>query len=426
MNAISSGVKRSIMAETSLYTLAVHAGEHTTKTTPLTGAGQGRSYHPVVTPVHHSVGYTYEDTEDLDAVFAGASQNPVYTRYGNPTVSALEAAVAALEGGAAALAYGSGMAAIHGALLAAGARAGATVVAAHDVYGATYALLSKLLASQGVATCFVDVSDLAATEAAIKETRPAVVTVETISNPLLKVADVAAVAALAHGAGAKLIVDNTFATPVLCRPLALGADFVVHSATKYLGGHGDVLGGVVVVRDEASRVELYEINKLLGANLAPQEAWLAHRGIKTLPLRVERQCRNAAVVAQWLGEQRSVSRVYFPGLPSHPQHELALRQFGNALHGASMHGAMVSFDARAAGRAEVFRFFEALRLIQPATTLGDVYTLALYPAMSSHRALDAETRARIGIGDGLIRLSIGIEDPADIIADLDRALAVLA
>lgn len=408
------------MSDTSIYTLAVHAGEHTTVTMPLTGAGQGRSYSPVVTPVHHSVGYTYEDTEDLDAVFAGTSQNPVYTRYGNPTVAAFEAAVAALEGGPAALAYGSGMAAIHGALLAAGARAGATVVAAHDVYGATYALLGKLLASQGVMTRFVDVSDLPATEAVIKEARPAVVIAETISNPLLKVTDVAALAQVARSGGAKLVIDNTFATPVLCRPLALGADYAVHSATKYLGGHGDVLGGVVVVRDEASRVDLYEINKLLGANLAPQEAWLAHRGLKTLPLRMERQCRNAAVVAGWLNQQARVASVNFPGLPSHRQHELARRQFGGELFGG-----MVSFDAARAGRAEVFRFLEALRLIQPATTLGDVYTLALYPAMSSHRALDAETRARIGIGEGLIRLSIGIEDPADIIADLDQALAAM-
>lgn len=408
------------MSKSSLYTLAVHAGEHTTKTTPLTGAGQGHSYSPVVTPVHHSVGYTYEDTEDLDAVFAGTSQNPVYTRYGNPTVAAFEAAVAALEGGAAALAYGSGMAAIHGALLAAGARAGATVVAAHDVYGATYALLAKLLASQGVTTRFVDVSDIPATEAAIKEARPVAVIAETISNPLLKVADLKALAGLAHLAGAKLIIDNTFATPVLCRPLALGADYVVHSATKYLGGHGDVLGGVVVIGDEAGRVDLYENNKLLGANLAPQEAWLAHRGLKTLPLRMERQSRNAAVVAGWLSGHGRVAGVNFPGLSSHRQHELAARQFGGELWGA-----MVSFDALAAGRGEVFRFLEALRLIQPATTLGDVYTLALYPAMSSHRALDAATRGRIGIGDGLIRLSIGIEDPADIIADLDAALEAM-
>jgi cystathionine gamma-synthase/methionine-gamma-lyase len=413
------------MPETSIYTLAVHAGEHTTKTTPLTGPDSGHSYHPVVTPVHHSVGYTYEDTEDLDRVFAGSSDNPVYTRYGNPTVAAFETAVAALEGGQAALAYGSGMAAIHAALLAAGARAGASVVAAHDVYGATYALLSRLLASQGVTIRFVDAADLNAVDAAAKELKPVAVLVETVSNPLLKVADLPALARISHEAGAAFIVDNTFATPVLCRPLALGADFVVHSATKYLGGHGDVLGGVVVVGQRAQRAALNELNKLLGANLAPQEAWLAHRGLKTLPLRMERQCRNAAIVAEWLEAEKRVSRVNYPGLASHPQHRLAEALFGDPASDQTLFGGMMSFDLAGAGRAEVFRFLEALRLVQPATTLGDVYTLTLYPAMSSHRTLDPETRARIGIGEGLVRLSIGIEDPRDIIADLDQALAAV-
>jgi cystathionine gamma-synthase/methionine-gamma-lyase len=289
-------------------------------------------------------------------------------------------------------------------------------------------VLTKIFATQGVTPRFVDAADFdavgtalaAAPSARSSAARPVALIVETISNPLLKVADVAALAGLAHAHGAKLIVDNTFATPVLCRPLALGADYVAHSATKYLGGHGDVLGGVVVFRDDESRAALNEINKLLGANLAPQEAWLAHRGIKTLPLRMERQCRNAAVVAGWLAGHERVQSVNFPGLSTHRQHALARRRFGGDLYGA-----MVSFDARDASRAEVFRFLEALKLIQPATTLGDVYTLALYPAMSSHRALDAEMRGRIGIGDGLIRLSIGIEDPADIIADLDAALAAM-
>jgi len=408
------------MSEQSLFTLAVHAGERSTETTPLTGPDAGRGYTPVVTPVHHSVGYTYEDTEDLDAVFAGASDNPVYTRYGNPTVNAFEAAVASLEGGAAALAYSSGMAALHSALLAAGARAGAAVVAAHDVYGATYALLDRLLASQGVTVRFVDVADTDAVSAALQELKPVVLLAETVSNPLLKVADLPALARLSHEAGAAFIVDNTFASPVLCRPLALGADYVVHSATKYLGGHGDVLGGVVVVGRPEMRRGLNEVNKLLGANLAPQEAWLAHRGLKTLPLRVERQCRNAAIVAEWLNAHPQVEKVNYPGLPSHAQHVLATSLFGGELYGA-----MISFDLAGAGRAEVFRFMEALDLVQPATTLGDVYTLTLYPAMSSHRALDPETRRRIGIGDGLVRLSVGIEDPEDIILDLKQALSVL-
>jgi cystathionine gamma-synthase/methionine-gamma-lyase len=404
---------------TSLYTVAVHAGEDGLRTESLSGAGSNRGFRPVVTPVYHATAYTYEEMEDLDDVFAGKSDNPVYSRYGSPTVRAVEAAISACEGGEAALAYGSGMAALHAALLGAGARAGTTVVAAQDVYGATYALLSKLFVTQGVQVRFVDVADHDAVAQAIDELRPVAVLAETVSNPLLKVADLSALAGMAHQRGAALIVDNTFVTPVLCRPLALGADYVVHSATKYLGGHGDVLGGVVVT-SAARHNELFEIQKLVGANLGPQDAWLIHRGLKTLPLRVERQCANAATVAAWLVQHPRVARVYYPGLASHPQHALANRMFGGAYYGA-----MISFDVADAGRAEVFRFMERLRLILPATTLGDVYTLTLYPAMSSHRALDAATRRQIGIGDGLIRLSVGIEDPADIIADLEQALGTV-
>jgi cystathionine gamma-synthase/methionine-gamma-lyase len=395
----------------SIHTVAVHAGERADK--PL--------FTPVATPIYHASSYVYDEMETLDATFAGTFDGPMYTRYGNPTVSALEAAVAALEGGEAALAYGSGMAAIHGALLAAGARAGTSVVAAQDCYGATYALLTRLLASQGVTPRFVDASDLDAVAAALAAARSegtpaAALLVETISNPLLKLADLAALAGLAHAAGAALIVDNTFASPYLCRPLGLGADYVVHSATKYLGGHGDVLGGVVVT-DRERRRALNEINKLVGANLGPQEAWLVLRGIKTLPLRVQRQCDNAAQIAAWLAGHTRVSRVNYPGLPSHPQHALAARLLERGAFGA-----MLSFDIRDGGRAAVFRFMEALRLVLPATTLGDVYSLALYPAHSSHRALDPDLRRRIGIGDGLVRLSVGIEDPADIVADLAQAL----
>lgn len=403
------------MPEPSFHTLAVHAGERTARA----------DFTPVATPIYHASSYVYDDMETLDATFAGTYDGPMYTRYGNPTVSALEAAVAALEGGEAALAYSSGMAAIHGALLAgcalpsvAGARAGATVVAAQDVYGATYALLTKLLASQGVTVRFVDATDPDAVGPALAAAEgPVVLLVETISNPLLKVADLPRLAELAHAAGAAFIVDNTFATPYLCRPLALGADYVVHSATKYLGGHGDVLGGVVVT-SAARRRALNEINKLVGSNLGPQEAWLVLRGIKTLPLRVQRQCENAAQVAAWLAAHPKVSRVNFPGLPDHPQHDLAAGLLARGLSGA-----MMSFDLREGDRERVFRFMEALRLVLPATTLGDVYSLVLYPAMSSHRALAPELRRRIGIGDGLVRLSVGIEDPADIIADLEQALA---
>ncbi|MFQ6101849.1 MAG: trans-sulfuration enzyme family protein [Anaerolineae bacterium] len=392
-----------------LATRAVHVGRPSSRP----------DFTPTVTPVHPSVTYQYEQMEDLDAVFAGTRQGYVYARYGNPTVSALEEAVAALEEGETALAFASGMAAIHAALLATGARTGSAVVAAQDIYGATYALLDQLMRSQGVTTRFVDVADLEAVDATCAELKPVALLVETISNPLLKVADLPTLADVAHRHGAALLVDNTFATPCLVRPLNLGADIVVHSATKYLGGHGDVLGGVVVT-SEARRVDLFEVLKVTGGNLGPQEAWLVLRGIKTLPLRFRQHCENALAVARWLETHPKVSQVNYPGLPSHPQHELARRLFQG-----QGYGGVVSFDLARADQAHVFRFFERLRLCQPATTLGDVYTLVLYPAHSSHRALTPEERACIGIGDGLVRISVGIEAVEDILDDLEQALDTL-
>jgi len=392
-----------------LATRAVHAGARSSKP----------DYIPTVTPIHHSSTYWYESLEDLDAVFEGTREGYVYTRYGNPTVTALEEAVAALEEGEASLAFASGMAAIHAALLALGARSGTTVVAAQDIYGATYALLDGLMRSQGVATRFVDTADLDAVEAACAEMKPAALIAETISNPLLKVADLPVLAKVAHRHGAALLVDHTFATPCLAQPLKLGADVVVHSSTKYLGGHGDVLGGVVVT-SEARKGDLFEVLKVTGGNLGPQEAWLTLRGIKTLPLRMRQHCQNALAVALWLDAHPKISKVNYPGLPSHPQHPLAQRQFDDWGYGG-----MVSFDLVGAGQREVFQFFECLRLCQPATSLGDVYTLVLYPAHSSHRALSPEERARIGIGDGLVRISVGIEAVEDIIGDLEQALDAL-
>jgi cystathionine beta-lyase/cystathionine gamma-synthase len=391
-----------------LATRAVHAGTR----------GPRPDFTPTVTPIHPSVTYRYERMADLDAVFAGTREGYVYTRYGNPTVTALEEAVAALEEGEAALAFASGMAAIHAALLATGARAGSAVVAAQDIYGATYALLDQLVRSQGITVRFVDVTDLEAVEEACAELRPAALLVETISNPLLKIADLPALADVAHRHGAALLVDNTFATPCLVQPLNLGADVVVHSATKYLGGHGDVLSGVVVT-SEARRAALFEVLKLTGGNLGPQEAWLVLRGIKTLPLRMRQHCENAIAVARWLERHPKVSRVYYPGLRSHPQHDLAKRLFPEGSYGG-----MVSFDLASADQRQVFRFFEALRICIPATTLGDVCTLVLYPAHSSHRALGPEERARIGIGDGLVRMSVGIEAVEDLLSDLEQALDV--
>ncbi len=394
------------MTSKSIFTLAVHAGEREPRP----------DFTPMVTPIYNSTTYIYESMEDLDAVLGSERRGYVYARYGNPTVAALEKAMAALEGGEDAMAFASGMAAIHAALLAAGVQASATVVAAQDVYGATYALLARLFSTLGVRTRFVDITDLTAVEQAISEEKPKAVLFETVSNPLLKVADTPAVVEIAHRHGAEVIVDNTFASPYLFQPLAHGVDYVVHSSTKYLGGHGDVLGGVVVSSAKRCAV-LREVTKLVGGNLGPNEAWLTLRGLKTLPLRLVQHCRNAAQVAAWLQNHPRISRVHYPGLTDHPQHELATRLFRPGCYGG-----MVSFEIADADQARVFAFLEALQLVLPATSLGDVYSLVLYPAHSSHRALTPEERARIGIGEGLVRLSVGIEDVEDIIADLEQAL----
>jgi cystathionine gamma-synthase/methionine-gamma-lyase len=312
------------------------------------------------------------------------------------------------------------MAALHAALLSAGVGSGTTVVTTLDLYGATTTLLKKLFTGIGATIRLVDVTNLGAVEAALAETHPIVLLVETISNPLMKVADVPSLALLAHRYGAQVLVDNTFASPYLFNPISHGADYVIHSVTKYIGGHGDVTGGVVVTSSE-NRRRLNEMNRLVGGILGPFEAWLALRGCKTLSLRLARQCQNAAVVAGWLAMNPMVAKVHYPGLPCHPQHSLAHRLFGDRGFGG-----MLSFETGGVDRAAVFRFMEALDLCLPVTTLGDIYTLVLHPATSSHRSLSPEERAQVGIGEGLVRLSIGIEDANDIISDLEQALAVLS
>lgn len=390
----------------SIFTRAVHAGERAAKP----------DFQPVTTPVYNTVGFLYEDMRDLDAVFGNEREGYVYARYGNPTNSALEEALASLEEGEAALTFGSGMAAVHASLLAAGVKAGTSILSAYDVYGATYAICGRLFPELGVRAKFVDVTNLEELQKALLEARPTAVILETISNPLMKVADIPTICNLAHQVGAKVIVDNTFATPFLYRPIQHGADFCVHSMTKYIGGHGDVLGGAIVT-SRANRSILHEIIKMTGGNLGPMEAWLTLRGLKTLPLRMRQHCQNAMEVARWLEGHPRVARVNYPGLASHPQHELAKRLFPPGLFGG-----MISFEIKDAGKEKVFRFMKALELILPATTLGDVYSLTLYPAISSHRALTPEERAKVGISDRLVRLSVGIEEASEIIEDLERAL----
>ncbi|MBN1582424.1 MAG: PLP-dependent transferase [Anaerolineae bacterium] len=396
------------LAHLDFSTRAVHAGERAPQP----------DFTPTVTPVYHASSFVYDDMDDLDAIFDGTRQGYVYARYGNPTVRAFERAVAVLEEGEAALAFGSGMAAIHTALLGLGLKTGSHAVVAQDVYGATFSLFAKLFASQGMTTHFVDATDLDEVRAACANYKPVVLFTETVSNPLLKVADISALADIAHEYGTALVVDNTFATPYLCRPLAIGADVVIHSATKYIGGHGDALGGVVVASQKRMN-PIYEALKITGGNLGPQDAWLLMRGLKTLPLRMERHCTNALQVANGLLGVGGITRIIYPGRPDHPQHHLATRLFGKG------YGGMLAFELRNGNRDRVFRFFEALKLCLPATTLGDVYSLMLYPAHSSHRALTSQERAQIGIGDGLVRMSVGIEAPADILEDIKQALSVI-
>ncbi len=373
-----------------------------------------------VTPIYATATFLSDDAAQLDEVFGevlNGAPGYFYSRYGNPTVAALENAIATLENAAACVAFGSGMAALHGALLACGLKSGDTILIAREVYGASFTLIEKLLAPLGVQLQSVDVTDTQAVREALSQSAARILLFEPISNPLVKVADVKTLCELARQAGTLTIVDATFTPPPLLRALDCGADFALHSATKYLGGHGDATGGVVSVRDENLVAPLRAVMRLGGAILSPFEAFLFARGVKTLVLRVREQCRNAAHIADWLSEQKNISRVFYPGLVAHPQHELAARLL-QPIKDEKLFGAMLAFEIAGAGQREIYRFMDALRLIKPATTLGDVQSEVSYPPMASHRGWSEERLAQIGITAGILRLSVGIEDAADIIEDL--------
>lgn len=392
-----------------IATTLVHAGER--QATP---AGQ-----PVSTPIYASATFTYESMDEIDEVFAGEKAGFIYTRYGNPTVAALEDAMRQVEEGAIANAYSTGMASLHAALFACDITPGNTILASQDLYGATTNLLNLVFGSFGIKTISVDYSDIDNLQRTAREVKPRVLIAETISNPLLKVCDIEACAELAREVGARLIIDNTFASPYLCQPLKHGADMVVHSATKYLGGHGDTMGGVVVSSDEMDSVALVSVMKLAGGVLGVWEAHEILRGLKTLAIRMERQCNNARELAMHLQGDKRVGVVHYPGL-SKDRADLVqriLRQpFG---------GGLVSIELAENTREAAFRFMDALRLCVRSTSLGDVFTSALHPSTASHRDMTSARREELGISDGLVRISVGIENVADLIADIDQALTQL-
>lgn len=394
------------MTDLGFETQLVHAGER---------SGRPPAGQPVSTPIYTTATYTYDSMSEVDQVFSGEKQGYIYTRYGNPTVGALEEALATLEAGAGACAYASGMAALHAALFACELTPGATVLASQDLYGATTQLLENIFGSYDIKTVTADFNNLEALGERARDVRPRVLIAETISNPLLKVCDLEACAEIARSVKARFIVDNTFASPYLCRPLEHGADFVVHSATKYLSGHADAMGGVTVARDEADVPTLVGTMKLVGGVLGVWDAHQIARGIKTLALRLERQCENARQVAERLAGHARVARVYHPLLADGQD---TIKRLLRAPHA----GALVSIVLRDDTREGAFRFMDALELCVRATSLGDIFTSVLHPATASHRDLTPKRRQQLGISDGLVRISIGIENVGDIIDDISQAL----
>ncbi len=369
------------------------------------GAARDKETGAVVPPIHVSSTFVQPG--------AGKWGQYDYSRSGNPTRKALETTLASLESGCGALAFASGMAATHAVTML--FSSGDHILAGADIYGGTYRLLHKVLPAAGIRVSLVDATDLDAVEAALTP-QTKLLWIESPGNPLLSIVDIAACAQLAHARGALLGVDSTFASPVLTRPLELGADIVMHSATKYLGGHSDVLGGALAVADPALYDRLYFIQNATGAVLSPFDSFLVSRGLKTLELRVREQSRTAAALAEWLVGDRRVRRVLYPGLAEHPGHQIAARQMDGAF------GAMLSLEI-AGDFAAAQRVVESTRLFQLAVSLGAVESLIEQPAAMSHASYDPVDRAAHGITDGLVRLSVGLEAADDLRDDLDQALA---
>ncbi len=380
-------------------TVAVHGG---TQRTP---------YGETSEALFLTSGFVYDDAEQAEATFAGAASHYQYSRFGNPTVAALEQRLALIEGAEACRATATGMAAVHAAMLS-HLKTGDRLVASRALFGSCHWIVSTLLPRYGIEAVFVDGADMAQWREAFA--RPAaMVLLETPSNPMLEVIDLRAICDLAHEAGALVVVDNVFATPLLQKPLRFGADIVVYSATKHIDGQGRVLGGAVLGRRDWIEGTLQPFIRNTGPSISPFNAWVLLKGLETLVLRVDAMCRSAAMLADLLAARPEVTRVWYPGRPDHPQHELAMAQM-------SAGGTLVTFALR--DKAAAFRAMDALRLIAVSNNLGDSKSLVTHPATTTHMRIGAEERARLGIGDGTIRLSVGLEDARDLAADLAQAL----
>jgi O-succinylhomoserine sulfhydrylase len=388
--------------------------------TRLVHEGQRRSrYGETSEAIYLTQGFVYPDAEAAEARFKGelaeGEEGFIYARYGNPTVAMFEDRIAALEGAEAAFATASGMAAVHAALMCQ-LRAGDHVVAARALFGSCLYIIETLCPRFGIGITLVDGTDLAQWRDAMRpETKACFL--ETPSNPTLEIIDLRAVAEIAHSVGARLVVDNVFATPMFQRPLALGADVVVYSATKHIDGQGRCLGGVVLGSEEFIRDEVEPYVKHTGPALSPFNAWVMLKGLETLALRAHAQTDSAEELARWLDGAEKLERVIYPGLPSHPQHNLALAQMERP-------GTMLSFEV-AGGQAGAFRFLNRLRLIRISNNLGDAKSLITHPTTTTHQRLTEEARLSLGITPGLVRLSVGLEDPEDLREDLESALAAV-
>ena len=358
-------------------------------------------------------GYAYASAEEAEATFKGESNHYQYSRFGNPTVGMFENRLAALEGAEACRATSTGMSAVFFALLAL-LKAGDRIVAARQLFGSCHYIVTDLLPKYGVQSELVDGGDLAQWEKALSKPTQAVL-FESPSNPMLDIVDIRAVCDLAHKAGAKVVLDNAFATPILQRPLEWGADVVVHSATKYIDGQGRTLGGAVLGSRDYIIDRLQPIIRNTGPSLSPFNAWVLVKGLETLGLRVERHCANALKVADALAAHKAVGRVLYPGRKDHPQHALAMKQMPNGS------GGVVTFDLKG-GKEAAFKALNRLTLVDISNNLGDAKSLVTHPATTTHMRIGAEERAKLGITDGTVRISVGLEDVEDIIADLTQAL----